>query len=104
MDSVLFEKTLRFVNKRFGINDVIILSNRVLYLKVIKWHVCNLFIQKWMDNITRDPIDILDDLILKYTLLERQAIHNKNNNGILIYDTYSKTLISIKNYILKEII
>ena len=80
------------------------LSDKILYKKITEKFIINKFLETWIQRNQDDPIDILDDMLLKYSVWERSAIDKNNSELIKIYNTYTKTLIGIKNFILKEMI
>lgn len=102
MDFELWKKVLWYTNcKKYYIPKGP-LSDKILFKKVSEKFIINKFIEKWSNKINDDPIEIIDAMILNYSIWEQGAIEKNNDELIKIYDTYIKTLFGIKNFIIKE--
>lgn len=102
MNFDLWEQVLHYTtNKKFSIPKTYI-PNKVLKRKVTEKFVMNKFLETWIGRSEDNPIDILDDMLLKYYIWEENAKETNNQHLLDIYDIYIKTLIGVKNYILKE--
>lgn len=104
MNFDLWEKVLWYTNcKKYYIPKTI-LSDKLLYKKVVEKFVINKFLETWIQQNQKDPVDILDEMILKYSIWEESAINRNNNELVKIYSTYIKTLTGLKKFILKEMV
>lgn len=102
MDDRLFEKTLGYINYEKYYIPRGYLSEKILYRKVAQKFILDKFLNKWMDNSLDDPVDIIDDMLLKYYGWINDATIDNNLNLLKTYDIYVKTLNELKNYIIKE--
>ncbi len=88
----------KYINK-FKPNDE--MSKEVFKKKSFEYGIAEKFITTWLDAPTKDPIDILDNMIMEYAFKLKKV--EKNKELLVIYNSYIKILTNIKNYILKEI-
>lgn len=103
MNIDLWERVLWYASyKKYYIPEIP-LSDKILYKKVAEKFIINKFLETWIQHNQDDPIDILDGMLIKYSIWERSAIEKNDNELIKVYDIYTKTLTGIKNFILKEI-
>lgn len=104
MDFELWTKVLWYTNNiKHCISKNGYIPDKILHKKVAQTFIIDKFLYYWIDRSRDDPIDILDELILKYSVWECQAKLYNNKDLINIYNIYTKTLSSVKNFILKEI-
>ena len=103
MDSLLFDKVLNYVCyvKCKCLSNSFI-SDKVLYKKMTENFIINKFLHKWMDDRETDPMDIIDDMLLKYWLLYSYARQYNDQPLQDLYITYIKALENIRDYIRKE--
>ena len=104
MNYELWEKVFTYSNSiKYPLSNNVYMPDKILKKRVMQIFIVNKFLCEWIDHNQDDPIDILDDMILTYYIWENNAIENNNQDLIRIYNIYTKTLISIKNFIKKEI-
>lgn len=103
MNMDLFEKVLGYANAKKYYAPRGLLLERMLRKKVAEKFIINKFLETWIVRNQDDPMDILDDLILKYSLWEINAKQYDNKQLLDLYSIYIKTLIGVKNYIKKEL-
>lgn len=85
-----------------NIDNALYISDKMLKKKVAEVFIINKFLERWSNDILEDPLTIIDDLIINYSMWENNAVYNNNKDLLDIYTIYIKTLNSIKNYIIKE--
>jgi len=103
MNYELWKKVFTYTNNiKYPLNNNVYMSDKVLKKRVMQNFVVNKFLCRWIDHNQDDPIDILDDMLLNYYMWGNDAIEKNNQDLIRIYDIYTKTLISIKKFIEKE--
>lgn len=103
MNFELWEKVFYYTTTiKYPLQNNKYISDKILKKRVMQTFIVNKFLNRWIDHNQDDPIDILDDMLLTYYIWKNNAIENNNQDLIMIYDIYIKTLISIKNFIEKE--
>lgn len=104
LDLNLFSRIQKTLEEKFKLFDNVIYTKNDIFIKSIKQHVSEIFLDKWINYPDQDPIDILDNMILLYFLYEKNAELNNQIKLLIVYSTYIRTLIFIKNLIKKETI
>lgn len=103
MNFELYSRVLWYTsNVKYCIPKNGYIPDKILRKKVLQSFIINKFLYIWMDRIQDDPIDIIDSMILKYSMWENNARAYNNKDLMEIYDVYTKTLTGVKNFILKE--
>jgi len=101
MNEVLFEKVLTYITYEKSIPTSIYIPDKIFYKMICRKFILNKFLEKWMVDISNDPIDIIDSMLMNYYYWEDCAI--KDNNEIIdLYDIYIRNLLKLKKYIIKE--
>ena len=102
MNFYLWEKVFNYTNTiKYPLNNKY-MSDKILKKRVMEIFIVNKFLCRWIDHSEDDPRDILDDMLMSYYKWEDNAVYNNNQDLLKIYSVYTKTLISIKNFIEKE--
>lgn len=105
MNFILWEKVFAYTSEiKYHIPEKGYLPDKVLRKKVTESFICNKFLTDWINHSTDDPIDILDRMLLNYSLWEEEAIIHNNKELIEIYNIYIKTLNNIRKYIINNLI
>lgn len=73
--------------------------DRILFKRVCERFIINKFLEKWLDNPEADAEDILDGMLLFYSMYQNYARERNEKELVNLYDIYIKTLIGIKNQI-----
>ena len=103
MDFELWSKVLEYAsNVKYCMSKNGYIPDKILRKKVAQSFIIDKFLYQWMDRNQDDPIDIIDSMILKYSMWESNARAYNNTDLIEIYDIYTKTVSGVKNFILKE--
>lgn len=102
MDQALFNKVFNYICKEKDLSSRCYISDKILYRKVAKGFILDKFLNKWLDDPLADPIDIIDDMTLKYYMWENAAATNNNTELIKTYEIYIKILLNLKTFIVKE--
>lgn len=101
MNEVLFENILAYITYEKNIPSIYV-PDRLLYIKTSRKFILDKFLNKWTDDISQDPIDIIDSMLMRYYSWEDESIRNNNKDLFDLYDIYIKALLKLKKYINKE--
>lgn len=103
MDFELWSRVLWYTsNVKYCMPENGYIPDKILRKKVAQSFIIDKFLCRWIDRNQDDPIDIIDSMLLKYSMWESNARAYNNKDLIEIYDIYTKTLTGVKNFILKE--
>lgn len=103
MDFELWMRVLRYTNNvKYCMPENGYIPDKILRKKIERSFIVDKFLRNWIDRNQDDPIDIIDSMLLKYSIWESNARAYNNKDLIEIYDIYTKTLTGVKNFILKE--
>ena len=103
MNTDLWEKVLGYASNKKYFESKGLILDKLLRKKVAEKFIINKFLEAWIVRNQDDPLDILEDMLLKYSLWEMNAREYNNKDLIELYDVYVKTLLGVKNYIKKEL-
>lgn len=102
MDNILFDRIRMLLQDKYFIPSNILYPKDMLYVKALRQYVCEKFLETW-SNRCKDPIDVIDDMIITYSNWEMESRNHNNKDLEFMYRTHCDTLQSIKKIIMKEL-